>query len=74
MQDAKSISTPIAPHFKLSALQCAGPDEDFECMSRVLYSSAVGSLMYAIVCSRPDLSLVSRYMANSGKEHWKAVQ
>ena len=34
--------------------------------------------MYAIVCSRLDLSyamsLVSRYMSNSGKEHWKAVQ
>jgi len=78
MHDAKSVSTPIAPHFKLSALQCASTDEDFEYMSRVPYSSAVGSLMYAMVCSRPDLSyamsLVSRYMANPGKEHWKAVQ
>lgn len=47
-------------------------------MSRVSYSSAVGSLMYTMVCSRPDLSralsIVSRYMANPGKEHWKAVQ
>jgi hypothetical protein len=34
--------------------------------------------MYAMVCSRPDLShdmsVVSRYMANPGKEHWQAVQ
>jgi transposase InsO family protein len=78
MHDAKSVSTPIAPHFKLSALQCASTDEDYEYMSRIPYSSAVGSLMYAMVCSRPDLSyamsLVSRYMANPGKEHWKAVQ
>ena len=47
-------------------------------MSKVSYSSAVGSLMYAMVCSRPDLSyamsLVSRYMSNPVKEHWKAVQ
>ena len=47
-------------------------------MSRVTYSSDVGSLMYAMVYSRPDLSyamsLVSRYMANPGKEHWKTVQ
>ena len=47
-------------------------------MSRVPYSSAVGSLMYAMICTRPDLayavSMVSRYMANPGKEHWKAVQ
>ena len=78
MHDAKSVSTPIAPHFKLSAEQCPSTDEDFEYMSRVPYSSVVGSLMYAMVCSRPDLSyamsLVSRYMANLGKEHWKAVQ
>nr|AAR87163.1 putative polyprotein [Oryza sativa Japonica Group]AAU89150.1 integrase core domain containing protein [Oryza sativa Japonica Group]ABF98081.1 retrotransposon protein, putative, Ty1-copia subclass [Oryza sativa Japonica Group] len=78
MHDAKPVSTPIAPHFKLSALQCASTDEDVEYMSRVPYSSAVGSLMYAMVCSWPDLShamsLVSRYMANPGKEHWKAVQ
>jgi hypothetical protein len=78
MHDAKPVSTPIAPHFKLSATQCASTDEDVEYMSRVPYSSAVGSLMYAMVCSCPDLSyamsLVSRYMANPGKEHWKAVQ
>ncbi|KAK1643528.1 hypothetical protein QYE76_061333 [Lolium multiflorum] len=53
-------------------------EDDIEYMSRVPYSSAVGSLMYAMVCSRPDLSyamsLVSRYMANPGKEHWKTVQ
>ena len=53
------------------------PDADIEYMSRVPYSSAVGSLMYAMVCSRPDLSyalsVVSRYMANPEKEHWKSV-
>ena len=47
-------------------------------MSRVSYSSVVDSLIYAMVCSRPDLSyamsLVSRYMANPCKEHWKVVQ
>jgi hypothetical protein len=47
-------------------------------MSKVPYSSVVGSLMYAMVCSRPDLShamsIVSIYMANPGREHWKVVQ
>lgn len=78
MHDAKCVSTPIASHFKLSALQCPTSHENIEYMSRVFYSSAVGSLMYAMVCSRPDLSyamsLVSRYMANPGKEHCKTVQ
>jgi hypothetical protein len=42
-------------------------------MPKVPYSSVFGSLMYAMVCSHPDLSsamsLVSRYMVNPGKEH-----
>ncbi|KAG8492887.1 hypothetical protein CXB51_010059 [Gossypium anomalum] len=53
-------------------------DDEIEYMSHVPYSSTVGSLMYAMVCSHPDLSyavsVVSRYMTNPGKEHWKAVQ
>jgi hypothetical protein len=77
MPNAKKVTTPIAPHFKLSSTQYPVTDEYVEYMLRVPYSSAVGSLMYAMVCSRPDLSyamsLVSRYMANPGKEHWKAV-
>jgi hypothetical protein len=78
MPGAKKVTTPIAPHFKLSSTQCLVTDEDTEYMSRVSYSSVVGSLMYAMVCFCPDLSyamsLVSRYMANPGKEHWKVVQ
>ena len=78
MHNAKPVSTPLAAHFKLSSALCPKSDADIEYMSRVLYSSAVGSLIYAMVCSRPDLSyalsVVSRYMANPGKEHWKAVQ
>ncbi len=78
MHGAKPVSTSIAPHFKLSALQCASTDEGVEYISRVPHSSDVGSFIYAMVCFRPDLShamrLVSRYMANPSKEHWKAVQ
>jgi hypothetical protein len=73
MQNAKAVSTPIAPHFKLSVAQCPSTDAEIEYMLRVSYSSIVGSLMYVMVCSRPDLSyvmsLVSRYMSNPGKEH-----
>lgn len=47
-------------------------------MSRVPYASAIGSLMYATVCTRPDISqaarVVSRYMTNPGKVHWQAVK
>ena len=47
-------------------------------MSGIPYAEAVGSLMYAMVCTRPDIAysvcMVSRFMANPGKEHWKAVK
>nr|GEV91824.1 retrotransposon protein, putative, Ty1-copia subclass [Tanacetum cinerariifolium] len=61
----------MASHFKLSSHECPKSEEDKEDMSRVPYSSAVGSLMYAMVCTRPDLahviSVVSRYMHNPGR-------
>lgn len=47
-------------------------------MKRIPYANVVGSIMYAMVCSRPDLahamSVISRFMANPGKEHWTAVK
>ncbi|XP_070017342.1 secreted RxLR effector protein 161-like [Nicotiana sylvestris] len=47
-------------------------------MSRVPYSSVVGSLMYAMICTCSDIyyvvSLVSRYQSNLGRDHWKAVK
>nr|GEW50987.1 retrovirus-related Pol polyprotein from transposon TNT 1-94 [Tanacetum cinerariifolium] len=73
-----NVPTPLASHFKLSSHECPKFEEDKEDMSRVSYSSAVGSLMYAMVCTRPDLahavSVVSRYMHNPGKMHWEAVK
>ena len=47
-------------------------------MANVPYANAVGSLMYAMVLTRPDIahvvSVVSRYMAQPGKDHWKTVK
>ncbi|KAG8498213.1 hypothetical protein CXB51_006868 [Gossypium anomalum] len=77
-KSAKPVSTPLAAHFRLSSALSLQSDDEIEYMSHVQYSSAAGSFMYAMVCSRSDLSYavsaVSRYMANPGKEHWKAVQ
>jgi hypothetical protein len=45
MQDAKPVSTLLAPHFRLSLDLCPASDEDIKYMSRLPYSSVVGSLM-----------------------------
>ncbi|KAD4889451.1 hypothetical protein E3N88_21524 [Mikania micrantha] len=78
MKNARARNTPLGSQFKLSKDQCPKTDEDIAEMAKVPYASAVGSLMYAMVCTRPDIAhavgLVSRYMSNSGKEHWEAVK
>ena len=78
MYDAKLVSPPLAAHFRLSSALCPVSDDDIEYISRVPYSSEVGQLMYVMVYFHPDLShalsVVSRYMASLGKQHWNAVQ
>jgi hypothetical protein len=78
MQNAKPVSTPLANHFKLTKEMCLQTQEEIEYMSRIPYSSAVGSLMYAMVCTRPYIAhavgVVSRYMKNPSKEHWEVVK
>ena len=69
---SKPVSTTLASHFKFSELQKSQSMDEVEHMSKVLYVSAVGSTMYAMVCTRPDIAksviVVSRYMANLGKK------
>ncbi|KAL6310751.1 hypothetical protein AAG906_015088 [Vitis piasezkii] len=47
-------------------------------MSKVPYASAIGSLMYAMVCTRLDIAhavgVVSRFMSRPRKQHWEAVK
>ena len=72
------MSTPLASHFKLSKKLCLQTKAEEDQMVRIPYTSVVGSVMYAMVCSRPDIahavSLVSRYMSNSGKGHWETLK
>jgi hypothetical protein len=71
MQNAKPISTPFTNHFKLTKEMHPKTHEQIEYMSRVPYSSTIGSVMYVMVCTRPDIphvvGVVSRYMNNPGK-------
>ena len=55
MLDAKAMR-PLAAHFRLSADLSPQTDEEEKYMSHVPYVSAVGSIMYAMVCTRPDIS------------------
>ena len=78
MHDAKPVSTPLANHFKLTKEMCPKIQEEIDHMSKVPYSLAVGNLMYAVVCTRPDIAhvvgVVSRDMNNPSKEHWMTIK
>ena len=59
-------------------MQC--PQNDFERkqMKAIPYASVVGSLMYAQICTRPDISfavgMLGKYQSNPGLDHWKAAK
>ncbi|GJT46274.1 retrovirus-related pol polyprotein from transposon TNT 1-94 [Tanacetum coccineum] len=78
MQDCKPISTPFPTDVKLSSKMSPSNEKERMEMSRVPYASAVGSLMFAMICTRPDIAhavgVVSRYMAEPGRGHWDAVK
>jgi tagatose-1,6-bisphosphate aldolase len=52
MHGSKLVKVPIPIGVKLSTDQCPKTQEEEEDMSHVPYASAVGSLMYAMVCTR----------------------
>ena len=54
--DMKFVSTPLALHFKLKGTMSPTSVEEREFMTHVPYASAVGSLIYAMVYTRLDLS------------------
>jgi len=73
LEDSKTRNTLLGSHLKFSKKQSLQTDEEKCYMSRVPYALAVGSLMYAMVCTRPDIAhavgVVSRFLSNSAKEH-----
>eukprot|EP00253_Pinus_taeda_P020868 PITA_20868 len=58
--------------------RCPKTQEEEEDMSRVPYTSAIGSLMYAMVCTRLDIAhavgVLSRFMSKPRKKHWITVK
>ncbi|KAD4385964.1 hypothetical protein E3N88_26133 [Mikania micrantha] len=78
MQDSKRGTLPMAHGTILSSSQSPKTNEEKKKMERVPYASAIGSIMYAMLCTRPDvsfaLSITSRYQQNPGESHWAAVK
>ena len=67
IHDSKPMKVHIPIGVNLCAEQCPKTQEEEEDMSYVPYASAVGSLMYVIFCTRPDIAhavgVLSRFMS-----------
>jgi hypothetical protein len=78
IQECKPVKVSINVGVKLSIDQCPKTHEEEEDMSHVPYASVVGSVMYAMVCTRPYIAhavrVLSRYMSKLGKVHWTTVK
>ena len=78
MENAKAVNTPLPCHLKLTKKMCPKTQEDEDKMSKVPYASTIGSLIYAMVCTRLDIAytvgVVSRYMSHLGLENLNAVK
>ena len=63
---------------KLSQSQSSTIAEDREKMKVIPYASTIGSIMYVMLCTRPDvclaITLAGRYQSNLGVDHWTAVK
>ncbi|CAM8901281.1 unnamed protein product [Rhodiola kirilowii] len=78
MEKAKPVSCPLGTQFKLTKGSSPKDEHEKKEMDKIPYALAVGSLMYAMICTRPDISfavgVVSRFLSNPGKDHWAAVK
>lgn len=77
MHNSKNVSILFCKHFKLPIDDSPQTSNDIDEMKEFPYASTVGSHMYAIVYTRLDLthplSVVNRFLANPGKQHWNVV-
>ncbi|GKG49681.1 hypothetical protein Tco_0518455, partial [Tanacetum coccineum] len=68
MENSKRGSIPMQEKLKLSKSQSASTPSKIRCMQNVLYASAVGSIMYAVRYTRPDVvftqNITSRFQQN----------
>jgi len=67
MVGGKTLSTPLPPYVKLSEQDCPKSDDEKAEMAKIPYASAVGSLMYVMIATRPDIAFAVGVVQIHGK-------
>lgn len=78
MKDCSPNIAPIMKGDKFHLNQCPKNNLEREQMQNIPYAPVVGSLMYAQVCTRPNIAfavgMLGRYQSNPGLDHWKGAK
>ena len=78
MEQSKKEFLPVLQGVKLSKTQSPTTTENRERMKIIPYASAIGSIKYAMLCTKPivylAMSEARRYNSDPGVDHWTAVK
>ncbi|CAM8954218.1 unnamed protein product [Rhodiola kirilowii] len=78
MLECKPTKIPLGGHLELTKDFCPKTESERKKMAAVPYDVVVGSVMYAMLCTRPDLafavSVLSRFMSCPGEKHWEGMK
>jgi len=78
LANAKPYSTPMVPSASYSKDDSPTSANDAAQMCKVPYCKVIGSLMYALVTTWPDItfavSTLSQFLENLGEAYWQAVK
>ena len=78
MQDSKKGQQPMRHGIVLSKDMSLKTLEEVNSMRKIPYASVVESLMYDMLCTKPDIcysvGIVNRYQSNPGLKHWESAK
>jgi hypothetical protein len=76
--ECSTTPVPFIKGDKLGTFQSPRNQIEINEMKSIPYASAVGSIMYVHVCTRPNLAFVTgllgRFQSNTGIKHWKSIK
>ncbi|XP_057857095.2 secreted RxLR effector protein 161-like [Cryptomeria japonica] len=78
MSDCKQLVVLVLQGTKFSIEDCPKSPSETEDMAKAPYASAIGKLMYAMICTRPyiaqEVGVISQFMENLRRLHWGVVK